>query len=174
MPTGHCPVHVLPRSAKTSFPGRKDHFATLRGPSRLKPKRSLGRFPPRQRQPFRPCGWSLPGVVAVFCGLASTGRPPCRWRCRWRCSAVCCGRWRCAAGVSPPPLGSPGVCAGCATPPASSARTHEKARAPATGATGPRNPPKKGSTQKESMQSRCRRCLVGAGSGLLLGCGSQS
>ena len=97
MPTGHCPVPVLPRSAKTSFPGRKDHFATLRGPSRLKPKRSLGRFRPRQRQPFRPCGWSLPGFVAISCVLASTGRSPCRWRCRWRCSAVCCGRWRCAA-----------------------------------------------------------------------------
>jgi hypothetical protein len=38
--TGHCPVPVLSRSAKTSFPGRKDHSAALRGPSRPKPKRT--------------------------------------------------------------------------------------------------------------------------------------
>src|ERR1035437_3691794 len=33
--TRHCLAPVLSRSAKTSFPGRQDHFAALRGPSRL-------------------------------------------------------------------------------------------------------------------------------------------
>src|ERR1035437_2427084 len=36
--TRHCLVPVLSRSAKTSFPGRKDHSAALRDPFRQNPK----------------------------------------------------------------------------------------------------------------------------------------
>src|ERR1039457_2872982 len=47
------------------------------------------------------CWETAPGVVAVFCALASTGRSPCGWRCR--CSVLCCGRWCCSAGVAAAP-----------------------------------------------------------------------
>ena len=95
---------------------------------------------------------TVPGVVAVFCTLASRGRSPCAWQCR--CSALCCSRWCCAAGA--PAFGSTGVCGGCSARPGSPSPPHRRRpRAPATGATGSRNPPKKGKTQKESVQNRC-------------------
>ena len=50
MPTAtrQCLVPVLPRRARTSFPGRE--AAALRGSFRLGPERWLGRSPRRQRQ----------------------------------------------------------------------------------------------------------------------------
>src|ERR1035441_7818591 len=61
--TGHRPVPVLSRSAKTSFPGRKGHSAALRGPFPPKTKRTTpGRAAPRP--PAGPCSglaWAATG-----------------------------------------------------------------------------------------------------------------
>ena len=86
------------------------------------------------------------------------------------CRAAPTGDDRAPGRLGPPPV--------CRLPgrwrsrrcPARSASTQEKARAPATKATGLRTPSqgpamasagtKKGKTQKESVQTRCRRCRV--------------
>src|ERR1017187_475202 len=98
------------------------------------------------------CWETAPGVVAVFCALASTGRSPCGWRCRCRCSVLCCGRWCCSAGVAaaPEPTGALGRLR---------QRTGE-GPGPATRAMGLRRLPQKTKTQKESVETRCRRCRV--------------
>ena len=76
-----------PKPQRASLDGR--HPAARQPPQRPAVELSFSPF-------WKPCWETAPGVVTVFCALASAGPPPCRWRCRWRCSAVCCGRWRCA------------------------------------------------------------------------------
>src|ERR1017187_7651941 len=61
--TGQCPVPVLCRSAKTSFPGRKDHSAALRGPfppGRVEKLAGLFRPPAPS---LWPRGWRRLGVM---------------------------------------------------------------------------------------------------------------
>src|ERR1035441_8982389 len=71
--TRHCPVPVLSRRAKTSFPGRKDHSAALRGPFPPGGRKNwLGRSRLRQRQGSRP-RWSAPDFPR---GIVPT-REPC-------------------------------------------------------------------------------------------------
>jgi hypothetical protein len=135
MPTRHCPVPVLSRSAKTSFPGR--------GPLRYAPwSFSPGRqklagpvFRPASAVPAPTLEWSRLGVVTVFCALASAGPPavsvalPVAVLCRLLWPLVLGSRCR-----------PPGVCWRVpwlfCSPSARSASTHEKDRTSATRATG--------------------------------------
>src|ERR1039457_4771094 len=89
---------------------------------------------------------TVPGVVAVFCTLASRGRSPCAWQCR--CSALCCSRWCCAAGA--PAFGSTGVGGGRSAPPRAppSPPRGKRPRARAKEQRVPHTPQKKEKTKK--------------------------
>jgi hypothetical protein len=122
---------------KTPIDGKDSRLRSFR---LRQPPRAATQRQPRQRKhrPFRgvpppffffaeACWETVPGVVAVFCALASRGRSPCAWQCR--CSALCCSRWCCAAGVAAAHWVC-SVCGGRSTRTADLASTHEKAPLP--------------------------------------------
>ena len=147
---------------KTPIDGKDSRLRSFR---LRQPPRAATQRQPRQRKhrpfrgvppPFFLCGGLLGNRsrrrYRLLCAGVCWPPPPCRWRCRCRCSVLCCGRWCCSAGVAaaPEPTGALGRLR---------QRTGE-GPGPATRATGLRRLPQKTKTQKESVETRCRRCRV--------------
>ena len=159
MPTGHCPVPVLPRSAKTSFPGR--------GPLRYAP----WSFPPGVQK------IAGPGSAPPAPALPALRVEPPRLRCHLLCAGVHWplavsagaggGALSCAVAVGAAQprvataLVSPRVCGGCSIRPRPDFSSTRGRPAPWQHRQRVSAPlPKKGKRPKGSVQSRCSRCWV--------------